>query len=168
MPTPSATGPVRLAVRMLRTRWLVRAPIWLFRARLGFVLGGRFLLLEHVGRTTGRRRYVVLEVLDRRSPGVIHVVSGLGRGSAWFRNVQAEPHVRVQTGIGPSRPGYARELDPPAARRALATYAHDHPEAWRRLQPVLEAASGAAMADAGTSLPVVELHLEPRMTEPDG
>ncbi|HTM84573.1 MAG TPA: nitroreductase family deazaflavin-dependent oxidoreductase, partial [Mycobacterium sp.] len=39
----------------------MRAPIWLYRARLGALLGSRLLMLEHRGRTSGARRYVVLE-----------------------------------------------------------------------------------------------------------
>ncbi len=151
---------VRLAVSLLRTRWLVRAPIWIFRCRLGFVLGGRFLLLEHTGRRTGRRRYVVLEVVGRRPPGLLFVVSGLGRRSAWFRNILASPRVRVQTGVGPLRPAESRELAPDEARQALAEYAAAHPTAWPQFKPVLEAASGARVADAGSALPVVELRLE--------
>lgn len=158
---PSETArPVRLAVSLLRTRWLVRTPIWIFRWRLGFVFGGRFLLLEHAGRRTGRRRYVVLEVVDRRAPGALFVVSGLGRRSAWFRNVVANPHVRVQTGVGPARAARARELDPGPARQVLAGYASAHPRAWRQFQPVLEAASGAGVDEAGTALPVLELRLD--------
>lgn len=49
-------------------RWFVRAPIWLFRARLGFLLGSRLLMLEHLGRKSGGRRHVVLEVVTR-APG---------------------------------------------------------------------------------------------------
>jgi deazaflavin-dependent oxidoreductase (nitroreductase family) len=103
---------------------------------------------------------VVLEVVDRRPPGALFVVSGLGRRSAWFRNIVADPRVRVQTGIGPPRPAEAHELDPAAARLTLARYAADHPSAWRQFQPVLEAASGAGVAEAGSALPVVELRLE--------
>ena len=158
--SPSETpGPVRFAVTLLRTRWLVRAPIWVFRGRLGFVFGGRFLLLEHCGRRTGRRRYVVLEVVDRRPPGALFVVSGLGCRSAWFRNTIAEPLVRVQTGIGPARPAVASELGAEAARETLARYAAAHPRAWQQFRPVLEAASRATVAEAGTALPVVELRL---------
>ena len=160
MDMPARPRSVRLAVSLLRTRWLVRAPIWIFRCRLGFVFGGRFLLLEHTGRRTGRPRYVVLEVVDRRPPGELFVVSGLGRRSAWFRNILAEPRVRVQIGVGPPRIAEAHELEPAAARQALARYAAAHPSAWQQFQPVLEAASGARVADAGSALPVVELCLE--------
>ncbi len=159
MDLPAEPRSVRLAVALLRTRWLVRAPIWIFRCRLGLVFGGRFLLLEHIGRRTGQRRHVVLEVVDRRPPGALFVVSGLGRRSAWFRNIVASPRVRVQTGIGPPRPAEAHELDS-AAQRTLARYAAAHPRAWRQFQPVLEAASGARVAEAGSALPVVELRLE--------
>jgi hypothetical protein len=46
----------------------VRAPVWLYRARLGFVFGSRLLMLEHTGRKTGIRRYVVLETVDHPGP----------------------------------------------------------------------------------------------------
>ncbi len=44
------------AARLLRVRWFVRAPIWLYRARLGFLFGPWLLMLEHTGRKTGARR----------------------------------------------------------------------------------------------------------------
>jgi deazaflavin-dependent oxidoreductase (nitroreductase family) len=89
----------------------------------------------------------------------LFVVSGLGRRSAWFRNTIAEPLVRVQTGIGPARPAVASELGAEAARKTLARYAAAHPRAWQQFRPVLEAASMATVAEAGTALPVVELRL---------
>jgi hypothetical protein len=56
------------AAALLRTRWLVRAPIWLYRARLGFVFRPQLLMLEHRGRKTGARRYVVLEIVGHPAP----------------------------------------------------------------------------------------------------
>ncbi len=35
MDSPPPPRSVRIAVSLLRTRWLVRAPIWIFRCRLG-------------------------------------------------------------------------------------------------------------------------------------
>lgn len=151
---------VRTAVSALRTRWIVRAPIWIFRARLGFLFAGRFVLLEHVGRSSGRRRFAVLEVVDRPAPDSLAVVAGLGALSQWYRNIVAEPRVRIQTGIGPPRPAVAKPLDPESARRVLDRYATAHPRAWRRFQPVLEAASGATVEQAGTALPVVAITLK--------
>ena len=72
--TRSSTAPdisgrsvfARWAAALLRVRWLVRAPIWLYRAGLGFVFGSRFLLLQHRGRRTGQVRQVMLEVVDHQ------------------------------------------------------------------------------------------------------
>jgi hypothetical protein len=38
------------------TRLAFRLPIWLYRLRLGWLLGDRLLLLTHIGRTSGQRR----------------------------------------------------------------------------------------------------------------
>jgi hypothetical protein len=60
----------RAGARLLRSRTLMRAPIWIYRARLGFLFGSRMLLLEHVGRKSGRRRQAVLEIVDQPKPEV--------------------------------------------------------------------------------------------------
>jgi hypothetical protein len=39
----------KAGARLLRSRWLMRAPIWLYRARLGFLFRSRMLMLEHIG-----------------------------------------------------------------------------------------------------------------------
>src|ERR1051325_9087278 len=57
-----------LAARALQTRALVRAPVTLYRHGLGWVLGGRVLMLEHTGRRSGRARFACLEVADRPGP----------------------------------------------------------------------------------------------------
>jgi hypothetical protein len=46
-------------------RLLFRAPIRLYRWHLGWLLGGRCLLLTHTGRTSGLPRQAVLEVTGR-------------------------------------------------------------------------------------------------------
>lgn len=148
--------PDRLAVRALRTRWLVRAPLLLYRAGLGVLLGERFLMLEHVGRSSGLVRRVVLEVVDRPAPGVYVVVSGLGPGSQWYRNVRAEPRVRVSCGRRRGVPARAVLLDEAGAERALAGYRAAHPRAYDRLGRVLEAAQGVPLR----SLPAVRLEPE--------
>ncbi len=66
------------AARLLRVRWIVRAPVWLYWARLGFVFGSRPLRLEHAGRKTGIRRYAVLEAVDHPDPGTSVVAAGFG------------------------------------------------------------------------------------------
>jgi len=44
-------------------RLLLRAPILLYRARAGWLLGHRFVYVAHRGRRTGARREVVVEVV---------------------------------------------------------------------------------------------------------
>jgi deazaflavin-dependent oxidoreductase (nitroreductase family) len=147
--------------RVLRSRWLMRAPIWLYRARLGFLLGTRMLLLEHIGRQSGIRRSVVLEVFDHPSPNTYVVVSGFGTRAQWFRNVRANPQVQVSVGGHVSTPATARILTPPQADASLQAYAARHPRAWHTFKPVLEATLGAAISDRDTELPMIELRLSP-------
>ncbi len=59
-------------------RSLARLPIALYHWGFGPILGPRLVMLEHRGRTTGQRRYVILEVIDRQPESII-VVSGYGR-----------------------------------------------------------------------------------------
>lgn len=115
----TATG---AAVRLLRARWLVRAPIRCHQARLGFVLGARFLMLEHAGRTSGLKRYVVLEVVDHPSPDRYVVASGFGTRAQWFRNLQANPAVRVYLRSKKPVSATARLLPPEETSAVLAHY----------------------------------------------
>jgi hypothetical protein len=48
-------------------RLMLRLPIWLYRLRLGWLLGNRFLLLTHVGRKTGLPHQTVVEVVSHSS-----------------------------------------------------------------------------------------------------
>lgn len=114
-----------------------RMPVWLYRLGLGACLGRRFLLLEHLGRKTGRRRQNVLEVLHYDPEGrVFYVASGFGRRAHWFRNIQAHPQVTVQVGRTRYR-ALARVLDVAQGARMLMEYAHAHPVAFRVLARLL-------------------------------
>jgi deazaflavin-dependent oxidoreductase (nitroreductase family) len=143
--------------KLLATRWVVRAPIGLYRARLGFVFGHRLLLLEHIGRRSGTRREVVLEVVERRGRDTYVIVSGFGTKAQWYRNVIAQPQVRVSVGWQVHRPALAVALDDDDAARTLDFYATRHARAWRRLQPAL----AAVQDDANPKLPMFAVTLEP-------
>jgi len=144
-----------LGARALKDRRLVRAPIWVYRAGLGFVLGPRLLMLEHTGRKSGRQRFVVLEVVDHPRPHEYLVVSGLGEESQWYRNIQANPDVRVSTGLRRSVPAEASPLDAAESAKTLLRYRHGHPTAWAKLRPTIEHAVGRPV----TELPMVRLTL---------
>src|SRR5437016_1734775 len=74
--------------RLLRP--LLRMPVRLYDWRLGWLLGHRFLLLEHTGRRTGRAYKTVLEVVEYRpDTRAAVVVSGFGANVDWLRNIGA-------------------------------------------------------------------------------
>ena len=151
---------VGTATKVLRTRRLVRAPIHLYRARLGFLFGSRMLMLEHTGRKSGARRYVVLEVMDQPDADSYVVPSGFGTRSQWYRNIEADPRVRVW--IGGRRPAAAQAsiLTPDEVATTLQRYVARHSRAWNRLKPAVENTLGTAIDERGTGLPMVRLRID--------
>jgi deazaflavin-dependent oxidoreductase (nitroreductase family) len=163
--SPPATG--AWAARLLRARWIVRAPVWLCRARLGLVFGSRLLMLEHTGRKTGARRYVVLEVVGHPDPRTWIVAAGFGDRAQWLRNIRANPAVRVYAGAHRPAPATGRPMASEEAAAALTAYARRHPRARAALRPVFQATLGARIDGEGTSLPMIALTL-PDSSRPEG
>lgn len=157
---PASTPISRTAAALLRTRWLMRAPVWLYRARLGILAGPRFVMLEHTGRKSGARRYVVLEVVGRRPPATCLVVSGFGERAQWFRNIRADSRVRVYILSRAPAAGIARILPRAEAGAALAAYSARHPRAWEAMRPVLRDTLGSHDGEIESRLPVVALELD--------
>ncbi|OBH95140.1 nitroreductase family deazaflavin-dependent oxidoreductase [Mycobacterium sp. E2733] len=149
----------RLGAHLLRSRRLMRAPVWIYKARAGALFGSRLLMLEHIGRKSGAPRYVVLEVVGGSPPDTYVVASGFGRKAQWFRNIQANPRVRVYAGSHAPRRATARILDQQEADRALAAYVSRHRKAWEQMRPVLEETLGVPITETDTPLPLVELRL---------
>ena len=144
-----------IAQRVLGTRWLVRAPIGLYRAGFGWLFGHRLLMLEHLGRVTNEPRFVVVEVVDRGTNRLL-IASGFGRRAQWYRNLEANGVAFVSTGSAYRVPATVRLLDDAESRVALDDYARRHPLAYRVLGPVLTRLSDDPVP------PMVEL------TPPDG
>jgi deazaflavin-dependent oxidoreductase (nitroreductase family) len=103
-------------------RGLLRSPALLYHARLGFLLGHRFLLLVTIGRRTGQRRETMLEVMryDRRTREVT-VMAGWGSRTAWLHNVEAGLAQEVRIGRERYVPAY-RVLEVDEAEAILAEY----------------------------------------------
>ncbi|XAS75211.1 nitroreductase family deazaflavin-dependent oxidoreductase [Dermatophilaceae bacterium Sec6.4] len=150
----------RASAALLRVRWFVRAPIWLYRAKLGFLFGSRLLMLEHVGRTSGLRRYVALEIVDHPAPGRYVVVSGFGEKAQWFRNVRANPQVRVYLGSRPPAVATAHRLDEADSAASLGRYATTHPRSWAKLRPVLERTLDTRIDVNHARLPMLAIDLD--------
>ncbi|MFB4315837.1 nitroreductase family deazaflavin-dependent oxidoreductase [Actinomadura sp. 21ATH] len=116
-------------------RWLFRLPLHAYRWGFGWVFGHRILVLHHVGRVTGKRRQVVLEVVSRDAGGYV-VASGFGRKSAWYRNIEQKPDVVVQVG-GRVVPVTAEPLGAEAGAEVFGRYASRHRFLAKRLLPRL-------------------------------
>jgi len=145
-------------------RGLARAPIALYRAGLGGLLGRRFVLLEHRGRRSGRIRQVVLETL-RVEDSTLHLISGYGWRAQWLRNIEADPRVRVTCGWARPRGGRATILPPAAGVAVLEEYRRRHPIATRLLAPALDLPELEATEPIPEELaqehPVVRVDLKP-------
>ncbi|MBI2820120.1 MAG: nitroreductase family deazaflavin-dependent oxidoreductase [Acidobacteria bacterium] len=114
-------------------RLFLRFPIVLYRIRLGWLLGGRFLMMTHIGRRSGQPRRVILEVVrhDRKTNTCV-IASGWGEQSNWIRNIERIPAVTVQVGLR-KWPASATRLTSDAGERELADYAIRHPASFRGL-----------------------------------
>lgn len=114
-------------------RRVARMPIWLYRFRLGAVLGEGFLMLTHIGRSSGRLRQTVLGVLHHDSQCDTYVVaSGWGERADWLRNVQHNP--RILLDVGHRRiEATAMRLPTDRATERFVEYARQHPQIVQRL-----------------------------------
>jgi len=89
-------APPRLNAALRR---VFRAPAVLYRCRCGWLLGNRFLMLEHKGRRTRRTRRTVLEVMRyRRDVPEWTVMCAFGRDADWLRNIEARAEAVVLVG----------------------------------------------------------------------
>lgn len=71
-------------------KWFFQAPSWLYRAHLGFLMGRRFLMIEHRGRKSAKLYRTVIEVVGRHpDKGEWIVTAGFGPKSDWYLNLQA-------------------------------------------------------------------------------
>jgi deazaflavin-dependent oxidoreductase (nitroreductase family) len=103
-------------------RRLLRAPVLLYGAGLGPLLGQRFLMLTHVGRRSGRVYRTVVEVVGRLPHEDAYVVmAGFGHSAGWLRNLQAGGGREVAVGRRRFRPS-VRELGEEEASATLASY----------------------------------------------
>lgn len=115
-------------------RAALKAPIWLYRLRLGWLLGNRFLCISHRGRKTGKARRTVVEVV-RFEPATPEatVIAGWGPSTQWYRNLEAAPAEEVTLGRHRWPHPEQRFLDEPERVALLGSYTREHPLAAREL-----------------------------------
>ncbi len=106
------------------TRFLFRIPIHLYRLRLGWLFGSRLLLLNHIGRVSGKPRQTILEVAEHDGDSYV-VASGWGPSAAWYRNIVHAPDVTIQVGTR-TIPVTAIPLDKDEGAQVFARYGSRH------------------------------------------
>jgi deazaflavin-dependent oxidoreductase (nitroreductase family) len=108
----------------LLLRWFYRAPVLMYRIGLGRLMLGQ-VMLTTVGRKSGQPRRAVVDLLKHdAATDTYYVVSAYGGGSDWYRNLEANPAVKVQT-RGRRFSARAATLPPDEAEEVLVDY-------WRR------------------------------------
>lgn len=143
----------------LGTRRFARAPIPIYRAGFGAILGSRMLMLEHRGRATGEPRYVALEVAKRESPDSLVVASGFGERVQWYRNLRAEPGCHVWTGLRRRVPARAQLVSAGESATLLSEYAAAHPRMYRRLMTSIAEIRGVPRDQVPAGIRMVRLTL---------
>jgi deazaflavin-dependent oxidoreductase (nitroreductase family) len=114
-------------------RLAFRLPILLYHMHLGRLFGNRLLMLEHIGRKSGKTREAVIEVVRYdKSSGTYIVASGWGEKSDWFRNVMHSPEVCIHA-AGRRMQARAVRLPQREAELELRDYVRRHPIAARNL-----------------------------------
>lgn len=114
-------------------KFFFRAPLFLYRLRLGGLLGQRLLLLNHVGRKSGQPRQTVLEVVNHdKTTDTYFIASGFGKKSDWYSNILVQPKVEIQVGWRKMMVT-AVPLTPEQSGEAMADYARRHPTAAKNL-----------------------------------
>jgi len=115
------------------TRFLFRIPIHLYRLRLGWLFGSRLLLLNHIGRVSGKPRQTILEVAEHDGDSYV-VASGWGPTAAWYRNIVHTPDVTIQVGTR-TIPVTAIPLDKDEGAQVFVRYGSRHRTAAKYVLP---------------------------------
>ena len=119
------------------SRLFFRFPILFYRFGLGWLLGGRFLLLNHIGRKSGLPRQTVLEVVNYdKAADTYYVAVGFGPKTDWYRNLLKTPQATIQVGHR-KLTVTADPLSAEASGEAMVDYARRHPTAARNLSRLL-------------------------------
>jgi len=132
LPNPSAhdLAPTKPHKANEKAPWLMipmfKLPLLLYRLRLGWLLGKRFMLLTHVGRHSSKVRRTILAVLrfDETTKEIFAVSAW--KGSDWYSNIQAAPALEVETAFVRYAP-MQRTLSPEEITTTFIEYRKKHP-----------------------------------------
>jgi len=145
-------------------RFGLRLPIFLYRIKLGWLLGDRFLMLTHTGRKSGLPRQTVIEVVKHdKETGTYYVVSGWGEKADWYRNIRKTPQVTFQV-RGRKFQTTTEFISVEKANEVVSTYAREHPIAFNELSVVFFGERMKSVSDAprriAEKMPMVAFHYQ--------
>jgi len=116
---------------------LWRLPIWFYRLKLGWMFGHRALLLNHVGRVSGKPRQAMLEVVHfNRESNTYYVASGFGEQADWYKNIVKNSEVSIQA-AGKQISVTADQLSINEAEEIFRNYHVNHPKALQGLAKLI-------------------------------
>jgi deazaflavin-dependent oxidoreductase (nitroreductase family) len=78
-----------------------KAPLYLWRMGLGFLIGRYIMVITTFGRKSGLPRSTGAEWHPLRGSKFVPV--NYGERAQWYKNIQANPHVTIQTAHGTER-----------------------------------------------------------------
>jgi deazaflavin-dependent oxidoreductase (nitroreductase family) len=114
-------------------RFGLRLPLLLYRLRLGWLLGNRFLILTYTGRRSGQAHQTVIEVVQHdRETDTYYVVSGWGAKADWYQNIQKNPSVNIRVS-GHKFHARATFISLAEAFEIMEDYIAKHPLAFKEL-----------------------------------
>ena len=131
-------------------RLLWRAPIWMYRLKLGGLIKKRMLLLHHTGRVSGQPRQNVLEIVKRDEENdVYYLASGFGKRSDWYKNISKQPAVSITVGRE-EKMVTAVLLSTEESAEMMVDYAHRNPRAAKELTKVCGLTTDSSDEDYAT------------------
>jgi len=114
-----------------------KLPVLAYRTGTGFLLGKRFIYVEHVGRKSGLKRRSVLEVVRYdKDEDIYYIASGYGTKSDWYKNIKATPNVKIQVGFRKSN-AKVEFLSEERNEEEIRDYARRHPTAIKQLAKLI-------------------------------
>lgn len=130
----------------------------MFKARLGFLFGKRFCMLEHKGRKSGKTFQTPLEVVAHDGDRYV-IASGWGPTSDWYRNLQASAAVGLW--VGTRRYDVTQDLlSTEAGAVELGIYRTNHAAAAKTLWKGMGLEPDVSDLEAAKSIPIAALTLK--------
>ena len=105
---------------------IFKLPVYLYRWKLGWLLGKRFMQITHRGRRSGKIHQTILAVLRFDENTREFLAVSAWHGSDWYYNIQASPALQVESGNVCYVP-QQRTLSPEEITTAFLEYRKQHP-----------------------------------------